>query len=196
MHLSNLGHLLEKGFGIVEQPLAKTMLVVMVRGLFSGLQFPYVQFPCGALRGDQMFHILWKTVGRLERYGFRVMGLTCDGLAANRQLFRLHAPRGSTELLHKVTTPHSSDGRNFLFFSDPPHLLKTLCNCLANKNRQLWVSFDLSCCGLTSLDLCIVFCCSSTSQSAGATLLSCISTRQTECSNSLMFTSSSTNTST
>ena len=118
VHLSNLGHLLEKGSGVVEQPLAKTMLVVMVRGLFNGLQFPYViaQFPCGALRGDQMFHILWKTVGRLERYGFRVMGLTCDGLAANRQLFRLHAPRGSTELVHKVTTPHSSDGRNFFFF--------------------------------------------------------------------------------
>ena len=169
-HLSNLGHLLEKGSGVVEQPLAKTMLVVMVRGLFSGLQFPYVQFPCGTLRGDQMFHILWKTVGRLERYGFRVMGLTCDGLAANRQLFRLHAPRGSTELVHKVTNPHSSDRRNFFFFSDPPHLLKTLRNCLANKNRHLWVSSDLSCCVLTSLDLCIVFCCSSTSQSAGATL--------------------------
>ena len=41
-HLSNLGHHLEKGFGVVEQPLAKTMLVVMVRGLFRGLQFPYV----------------------------------------------------------------------------------------------------------------------------------------------------------
>ena len=150
-HLSNLGHHLEKGSGVVEQQLAKTMLVVMVRGLFSGLQFPYVQFPCGALRGDQMFHILWKTVGRLERYGFRVMGLTCDGLAANRQLFRLHAPRGSTELVHKVTNPHSSDGRDFLFFSDPPHLLKTIRNCLANKNRHLWVSSDLSPCVFTNL---------------------------------------------
>ena len=68
----------------------------------QGLQFPYVQFPCGTLRGDQMFHILWKTVGRLERYGFKVMGMTCDGLAANRQLFRLHAPKGSMELVHKV----------------------------------------------------------------------------------------------
>ena len=63
-HLSNFGHLLEKGSGVVEQPLAKTMLVVMVRGLLSGLQFPSVQFPYGTLRGDQMFHILWKTVGR------------------------------------------------------------------------------------------------------------------------------------
>ena len=65
-HLSNLEQLLEKGSGVFDQPLAQTMLVVMVRGLFSSLQFPYVQFPCGALRGDQMFHILWKTGGRLE----------------------------------------------------------------------------------------------------------------------------------
>ena len=116
IHLSNLGHHLEKGSGVVEQPLAKTMLVVMVRGLFSGLQFPYVQFPCGALRGDQMFHILWKTVGRLERYGFRVMGLMCDGLAANRKLFRLHAPRGRTELVHKVTNPTFLRWAWFLLF--------------------------------------------------------------------------------
>ena len=91
-----------------------------------------------------MFHILWKTVWRLERYGFKVMGLTCDGLAANRQLFRLHAPKGSMELVHKVANPHAIEGRDFFFFSDPPHLLKTVRNCLSNKNRHLWVSYNPS----------------------------------------------------
>ena len=94
MHLLNFEYQLDKGAGDAKKPLARTMLVVMVRGLFTGLQFPYVQFPCSALRGEQMFNILWKTVGRLERYGFHVLGLTCDGLAANRQLFRLHALKG------------------------------------------------------------------------------------------------------
>ena len=56
-----------------QQPLAKTMLVIMVRGLFSGLQYPYVHYPTGSLKGH---HLIWNTVGRLERYGFRVMGLT------------------------------------------------------------------------------------------------------------------------
>ena len=91
-----------------QQTLAKTMLVVMVRGLFSGLQFPYAQFPCGSLRGDQLYPIVWAAVGRLERYGFRVMGITCDGLAANRQLFRLHAPKGDN-FTHKALNPYSKE---------------------------------------------------------------------------------------
>ena len=48
-HLSNFECQLETGSGVAEQPLAKMMLVIMVRGLFSGLQFQCVQFPCSAL---------------------------------------------------------------------------------------------------------------------------------------------------
>ena len=53
-HLSDLEHYLEKGNVASAQPMAKSMLVLMVRGLNSGLQFPYAQFPCATLRGDQM----------------------------------------------------------------------------------------------------------------------------------------------
>ena len=59
---------------------------------------------------------LWKTVGRLERYRFKVMGLTCDGLAANRQLFQLHAPRQATDAVYKVKNPFAIDGRDFFLF--------------------------------------------------------------------------------
>jgi len=138
-HLYRFEQSLESGAFLTKEPLAKTMLVVMVRGLFSGLQFPYAQFPCATLWGEQMFHIFWKTVGRLERYGFCVLGLTCDGLAANRQLFRLHAPRRSQELVHKTSNPYAKEPQSVLFFSDPPHLLKTVRNCFANKNRHLRV---------------------------------------------------------
>ena len=138
-HLSAFEHMLESDRSCTKQPLAKSMLVLMVRGLFSGLQFPYAQFPCGSLKGDQMFHIFWKAVGRLEMYGFRVLGLTCDGLAANRQLFRLHAPKRSKELVHKALNPYSKESRYVFFLSDPPHLLKTIRNCFTNKNRHLWV---------------------------------------------------------
>ena len=139
-HLSAFERMLESDRSCTKQPLAKSMLVLMVRGLFSGLQFPYAQFPCGSLKGDQMFHIFWKAVGRLERYGFRVLGLTCDGLAANRLLlFRLHAPKRSKELVHKALNPYSKESPYVFFLSDPPHLLKTIRNCFANKNRHLWV---------------------------------------------------------
>ena len=69
---------------------ATSMLVFMVRGLFSTLQFPYAQFPYCALSGDQLFEPFWERVSRLERIGFKVIGLSCDGLAANRRFFRLH----------------------------------------------------------------------------------------------------------
>ena len=47
--------------------LAKSLLVIMVRGLFSSLQFPYAQFACLNLTGDLMFDVFWEAVERLER---------------------------------------------------------------------------------------------------------------------------------
>ena len=113
---ANLGdinsHLLEfeKSLGDADdveaerRPLANSMLVFLVKGSFSELQFPYVQFPCTALSGDQMYEPFWEAMSHLELCGFRVLALTCDGLAANRKLFRLHNP-GSTSLVHKVANP-------------------------------------------------------------------------------------------
>ena len=121
-------------------PLTNTMLVFMVRGLFSGLQFPYAQFPCASLSGDQLFPLFWEAVARLERYGVKVLGLTCDGLAANRRFFKLHNDSQGTELTYKVPNPYTDEPRPIYFMSDPPHLLKTVRNCWANKHRHLWVS--------------------------------------------------------
>ena len=70
--------------------IADSMLVLMVKGLFTKLKFPYIQIPCISVSGHQMFHPFWDAVCRLERCGFKVLGLTCDGLAANRRLFQLH----------------------------------------------------------------------------------------------------------
>lgn len=65
------------------QPLAKTMLVLMVRGLFSKLKFPYVQFSCATLSGDLLMDPVWEAISRLERQGLRVLALTCDGASTN-----------------------------------------------------------------------------------------------------------------
>lgn len=112
------------------------MLVFLVKGLFGQLQFPYAQFPCDALAGDQMYEPFWDAVGRIELCGFRVLALTCDGLVANRRLFRLHSP-GSQSLVHKVVNPFAPE-RFIFFFVDPPHLLKTVRNCWTNNKRHLW----------------------------------------------------------
>lgn len=55
-----------------EPQLANSMLVFLVRGLFSKLVFPYVQFPCTALSGNQMYEPFWEVVKRLEFCGFKL----------------------------------------------------------------------------------------------------------------------------
>jgi len=119
-------------------PVANSMLVLLVRGLFSNLNFPYAQFPCTALSGDQMYEPLWEAVSRLELCGLKVLCLTCDGLAANRRLFRLHDPTCKT-YIHKTANPYATDGRFLYFISDPPHLIKTVRNCWSNSKRRFWV---------------------------------------------------------
>ena len=39
--------------------IATHILMFMVRGLFSGLCFPYAQFPCASLSGDQLYLLVW-----------------------------------------------------------------------------------------------------------------------------------------
>ena len=54
------------------RPMAKTMLVFMVRGILSDLAFPYAQFSCSTLSGDLMVDPLWEAISRLSdrAYGF------------------------------------------------------------------------------------------------------------------------------
>lgn len=51
---------------------ARSMLVFMVKGLFTTLKFPYTQFACTKLRGDAMFQLFWEVVKRLEWIGLKV----------------------------------------------------------------------------------------------------------------------------
>lgn len=49
------------------ESLAKTMFTMMVRGLFSQLQFPYAQFPCTTISADLIYDPFWTAVLRIER---------------------------------------------------------------------------------------------------------------------------------
>lgn len=54
------------------ETLARTVMSLMVRGLFSRLEFPYVNFPCNNLTGELIYAPFWEAVHRLERLGFKV----------------------------------------------------------------------------------------------------------------------------
>lgn len=140
-HLLRFQHMIEGSQKCEEQTLAKTMFVLMIRGLFSKLQFPYAQFAFHSVTGDQLFDPFWEAVYRLERIGFKVLAATADGASTNRHLFKLHGTTAKAgEIPYKVPNPYSVDKRFLFFFSDPPHLLKTVRNAWANPKRELWVS--------------------------------------------------------
>ena len=145
----------------VDQTLAKSMMIFMIRGLFNSLQFPYAQFPCADISGDMLYEPFWEAVCRVEKCGLKVclfctycciaivmqayfvalqvLTATLDGNSVNRRLIKLHNPK--EDVLHKVLNPYSQEKRYLYFFSDPPHLLKTIRNCWQSKKRNLWVSF-------------------------------------------------------
>ena len=50
----------------------KSMMVMMVRGLFSNLRYPYAQFPCSSITGEQLFQPFWEAIYRLERMCLKV----------------------------------------------------------------------------------------------------------------------------
>ena len=117
--------------------LATTVLVVMVRGLFINLSFPYASFPSANLTGDQLIPIFHEANMRVERCGLNVLGITLDGNSVNRKFFKLIGIGQTDQIKHFTMNPMSMNKRRLLFFSDPPHLIKTARNCLVNRNMEV-----------------------------------------------------------
>lgn len=105
--------------------LATHMLVFMVRGLFSTLEFPYVQFPVESSTGDVLHPLVWRCVEHLEIIGLKVLAVVCDGATPNRKFFKMHA--SSEDLTYKAKNLYDTS-RPIFFISDVPHLLKTTRN--------------------------------------------------------------------
>ena len=118
----------------VTPPIAKHMLVFMVRGIFSKLEFPYVQFPCASTSGDVVFPLVWECIKRLEACGLKVIATTADGASANRKFFKMHkqASGKDDEVVYKTVNVYSPEKRSLFFISDVPHLIKTVRNCWSN----------------------------------------------------------------
>ena len=118
------------------RPLAKVMLVFMVRDLFTAMKFPYVQFAAASTKGGTLFPLFRQVVCRLTRLGLCVVAVTCDGASDNRRLFSLHDT--ASKMVYKTRNVYSKEKDTIFFFSDPPHLIKTIRNCF--QRGKLWVS--------------------------------------------------------
>jgi hypothetical protein len=136
--------------GKSELPVAKQMLVLMVRGLFFNLNFPYAQFTTKGITAEYLFPLVWTAIRRLEGLGFKVIAVTCDGAKPNRKFFQMHQAAENnipgTKIAYRSVNPFVKEKRFVYFFSDVPHLMKTLRNCWShsfahNHTRGLWVCF-------------------------------------------------------
>lgn len=66
-----------------DQELASSIVVIMVRGLFTRLCFPYAQFAASTLSGDLLYDPIWEARSRIEFCGFKVLAITADGASSN-----------------------------------------------------------------------------------------------------------------
>ena len=96
--------------GNQSRPLAKTMMVFMVRSLFCDISFPFAiaQFPMSSAQAHNVFPLLWQVIDRLELDDIHVLGVTADGVSVNWKVFQMH---GSSPWTHKCINLYSSEGR-------------------------------------------------------------------------------------
>ena len=65
------------------------MMVLIIHGLFTDLQFPYASFPTSNLTGEQMVYIFYEEIFRIERSGLKVLTITVNGNSVNRKYFKI-----------------------------------------------------------------------------------------------------------
>ena len=146
--LTCTGNATHSSVGADSSIVADHMLVFMVRGLLTDLEFPYAQFATRASSATELFPIVWEVVRNLESCSLKVLAITCDGASQNRKFFKMHqssknsknAPKNSknsknsesdpqnskTVPVYKTVNPYSQDKRPLFFISDITQLLVTL----------------------------------------------------------------------
>jgi len=123
------------------------LLTLMVQGVFFNLDFPLVHFGTDNVTASELFPIVWKGVRHLENSGFKVIGITADGGGPNRFFFLKCIRKLNESCTYKTKIPYANnEEHDIYFFSDLPHLIKTVRNCLSNSyghgyTRKLWVIY-------------------------------------------------------
>ena len=59
--------------------------------------------------------------------------------SVNRKFFKLIGSNEDTSIVYKFRNPLCDKSREVYLFSDPPHIIKTARNCLANSKQNMEV---------------------------------------------------------
>lgn len=134
--LASLEAHLEKPDKVLEPELATKVMAFMVKGVSSNLKHVVASYPVNNPSPKQMYLWTWSVIGALERSGVMVIAFVCDGASTNRAFIKLHTPATITSsgVVFDTVNKHAPD-RLLYFFSDVPHLLKTLRNAFFNSRK-------------------------------------------------------------
>ena len=133
----------------VPKSIATSMLVFMIRGIFTSFKFPYAHFLAADVVAENLFSTVWEIIRNIESIGLKVMTITSDGAASNRKFYKMH--QGEGPFVYQTENIYSVDRRPIFFVCDAPHLIKITRNCFShsypgNKARAMWVSSVNICC--------------------------------------------------
>lgn len=118
-------------------PVATKILAFMVKGTASGICEVVASFPVNNLTKEDLFHKHWSVVEACETAGIKIICSVGDGCPINRAFVDMHCPNTKTKSGVVYDTLNPCNDREFYFFSDPPHLLKTIRNNFMSKARTL-----------------------------------------------------------
>ncbi|KAJ1532024.1 hypothetical protein ONE63_000658 [Megalurothrips usitatus] len=124
--------------------LAKKVLVYMAHGVTSSVKDIVAIYSTDDLAAGQLYERTWDVIYHLENAGIKVLAVTCDGASINRKFINMHESLDKADkYVYCTKNLASGDSRPLFFVVDPPHLLKTLRNALANsfshkRSRKLW----------------------------------------------------------
>ncbi|KAK3925996.1 Transposable element P transposase [Frankliniella fusca] len=132
----------------VNTPATKA-LVFMAQGVTNGLIGVVGVYGTDCLSAGQLYSRAWDTIYNMESRGLKVTCLICDGASMNKKFFKMHAQWIDADhplipgIVYATSNLASCEKKPLYFIVDPPHLLKTLRNCLANsyahkKSRKMW----------------------------------------------------------
>ena len=116
-----------------EDTLASHILPFLLRGICTNLKFNMAYFATHNLSSTKMMSLFWEAVFILEKScNLWLIAATADGASPNRCFFKLHQNMdgmSSSNVCYR-TIDIWARHRFIWFISDPPHLIKTLRNCL------------------------------------------------------------------
>ena len=128
--------------------IATHALVFMVCGIATRLKFSLGYFATTTANSGMLFPLTWRAIGLCEGYaGLKVIAIVSDKASSNQKLYRMMSTQGS--IIYKAENVFSKEqNRPIFLFSDPPHLIKTIRNNLANsghgKKRLLWNNDEMT----------------------------------------------------